>query len=712
MGSTNDSKGWVLVAEATTVHCPGCGARVSAASDAEAVACPHCRTAFSPWGLPTAVRDSGVGGGPPPGGPARDGARGGAPAARASEVPDAREAADPLLGTRLGGCLLVRVIGRGGMGTVYEAEDPVRGRVAVKVLPEDLARDADFVSRFRREAKVQSGLSHPHVVEVFERGEEGGRCFFVMEHVRGESLRRPMERGPIGWRDAARVATEILVGLGYAHGRGVVHRDLKPENVLLGDDGRVRLVDFGLSRIVRGEALATTRLTRTDVILGTYEYMAPEQRTGAPDVDERADLYALGVILYEMLTGALPLGRFEPASVLRPGCPPAFDAVIHRALATRPSDRFPSAVAFREALDEAVRVAGRGAGHARAAPPPPPLPAPAAPSRAHGVLKHVDLIATGDRVMGILLVLAFFGLVTLGGTRGTRSREWLFPWLGLVGMSSIVALVGGILLLKQGKRLRAMAPGSREGQITASAFLLVIFPPLGTALGIYGLVTLLSDSAREAFALGRRGLASAAATPRAPAFVAPPPLPVRRHGRRRGPFGAFLRAALVAGGAAFLAVALFEPHGGPDVNSLFATVFCAVFLLSVGGWWVLRGRHEGVLRAPSDPAVAPPRAAASAWPGFVVFAVALGLYLGGLIWARAGDSGQPHDSVAHWVLLTIPPWFAASLLGGWTWRRFGSGAAAVLLLILMGIAWGAAASSDPTPVPEWPYPHRSGPRPR
>ena len=174
----------------------------------------------------------------------------------------------------------------------------------------------------------------------------------------------------------------MLSGLGYAHGRGVVHRDLKPENVLLDDDGRARLVDFGLSRIVRGEAAEDlSRLTRTNVILGTYEYMAPEQRLGAPDVDDRADLYALGVILYEMLTGALPLGRFEPGERAAPRRPRrARRRRPPRRSRTAPKDRFPSAVAFREAIERAERSRRRPPPAAGVPPPPsrsrsPPSPA-------------------------------------------------------------------------------------------------------------------------------------------------------------------------------------------------------------------------------------------------------------------------------------------------------------------------------------------------
>jgi predicted Ser/Thr protein kinase len=373
------------------------------------------------------------------------------------------------------------------MGRVYEAREASSGRrVALKVLPEDLAADPSFVRRFHREAKVLAALSHPHVVEVLEQGEDGGRLWFAMEYVRGENLRRRVEGGPLPPTEAVRIAAEVATALAYAHGQGVVHRDLKPENVLLDEDGRVRLVDFGLSRLRAPEAPeATTRLTRTDVILGTYEYMAPEQRRGERDLDGRADLFALGVILYEMLTGTLPLGRFAPASEAAPGVPRAVDAVVNRALAPDRKDRHASAEDFRLALLEAARSSD--------APLPSTPPAPH-DEDARRVLRHVEILSALDRVLGILLLLSVFGAaslfkVTLGG--------WLFR------VSGLVLIVGSVVFFKLGRRLGEMAPRSRENQVMASIVLLFL-PPLGTAMGIYGLLVLTTDRARRAFGLGRR----------------------------------------------------------------------------------------------------------------------------------------------------------------------------------------------------------------
>jgi hypothetical protein len=482
------------VKDRTTVHCPDCGSAVDVEPGASSVACTRCRTAFSPWSTPTAAARHE----PRPSGP--------------SAVPAGE---DPLVGTTLGGRLLLRVIGRGGMGAVYEASDARRGRVAVKVLPADLAGDAQFVERFNREAAVLSGLSHPHLVEVYDRGQDGDRCYFVMEFVRGESLRRRLERGPVPWAEAIRVARDVLTGLGYAHGRGVIHRDLKPENVLLDDHDRARIVDFGLSRIVRGEAAGDlSRLTRTNVILGTYEYMAPEQRTGAP-VEERADLYALGVILYEALTGALPLGRFDAPSALRPGIPSGLDAVVLRALATAPKDRFPSAAAFREALDAAERGAGRlpaspparvpAPGNAATAPLVPDLP-PHRLEPARKVIRHVEILAACDRVIGVVSILFFVGILSTRQFDSVPAWRWMLPTGG-----GILTLIVGLLLLRQASRIERFEPSGRTWQIVLSIPMLALLPPIGTALGIYGLITMSGEAARDAFALGRARLLGAVA---------------------------------------------------------------------------------------------------------------------------------------------------------------------------------------------------------
>ncbi len=463
-----------------TTHCPACGQPVTVPKGREAVACPHCKAAFAPEGLQTTA-------GPKP-----------------TRAPKSHgDPQDPLVGTTLGRWRLVRRIGQGGMGTVYEARDE-RGarRAALKVLSADLASDPSFRKRFHREARVLGELSHPHVVEVIDRGEEDGQLFFAMEYVRGENLRRRMEQGPLAPDEAVRITGEIASALAYAHARGVIHRDLKPENVLLDEEGRVHLADFGLSRLVQDKSRPeTTLLTRTDVILGTYEYMAPEQRLGDKDLDGRADVFALGVMLYEMLTGQLPHGRFEPPSHVRSSVPSSVNEVVNRALARERDARYASADAMKQALNEAWsqrRRRGRAKpAVARKAPRPATRDLTDEEIRAlKPALRHVDIAVAIDRVLGVVLLLVSLGIVS---HRTIDDLIWLQP------VGGVLLLIGSILLLRQAGKLSRMSEGSREGQVVASALLLFLFP-LGTAAGIYGLIVFTGDAAREAFRAGRKAL--------------------------------------------------------------------------------------------------------------------------------------------------------------------------------------------------------------
>lgn len=473
--------------DARMLACPACGAPVAARHPGRRQRCRACGHAF--FGDAMAADPA----------PAPAGAVATAitrPAAAAAPGP---AEGDPLVGTTLGRYRVERLLGRGGMGRVYEAVEPRGGRrVALKVLREDLASDPAFHKRFRREARLLGSLSHPHVVEVLEQGEDQGRLWFAMDFVRGESLRAHLGRGRPSPAEAARIAGQVASALSYAHERGIIHRDLKPENVLLDESGQVRLVDFGLSRLMAGPAPeASTRLTRTDVILGTFEYMAPEQRRGQAGIDGRADVYALGVIFYEMLTGTLPLGRFTPPSGLAPDIPPAYDEIVNRALAPVAAERLPSAAAFLEALEAAPGPGSAPAPrpHAAATEVLPRRPAHEI-EEARAVLRHVELLSVLDRVAALVLL----GL----GLKWLSMSDLVVP-VPIGRASTVVLLVGAVLLYAQGRHLGRMRAGSREGQVTASVLLLFL-PPFFTALGIYGLVVMTSDRARRAFAMGKHEL--------------------------------------------------------------------------------------------------------------------------------------------------------------------------------------------------------------
>lgn len=265
----------------------------------------------------------------------------------------------PSAGTRLGGYLLERPLGSGGMGVVYRAVQTSLSRpVAVKVLPPELAIDPQFVERFHREALALASLSHPRIVSVIDRGMEEGMAFLVMELVEGEGLRQRMQRGAVTPKEAVRIGIQVCEGLSYAHRQGVVHRDIKPENLLLDRSGNVKIADFGLARIVRGDTRESLRLTVSNMALGTPFYMAPEQMEGAAAVDGRADLYALGVILYEALTGGLPIGRFESPREKRRDVDPRLDGLVMRLLEKnpelRPASADETALALRDILEKPI----------------------------------------------------------------------------------------------------------------------------------------------------------------------------------------------------------------------------------------------------------------------------------------------------------------------------------------------------------------------
>ncbi|WP_344293537.1 protein kinase domain-containing protein, partial [Streptomyces synnematoformans] len=257
-------------------------------------------------------------------------------------------------------------IAAGGMATVYRALDTRLDRVlAVKVMHPSLAADASFVQRFILEAKSVAGLAHPNVVGVYDQGTDGGHVFLAMEYVPGCTLRDVLnDRGALQPRAALDILEPVLAALGAAHRAGFVHRDMKPENVLIGDDGRVKVADFGLVRAVNTNTTAST-----GTVLGSVSYLAPEQieRSSQVGADPRVDVYACGVMLYEMLTGAKPHSGehaahvlyqhlhedVEPPSAAVPGLPAQLDDLVAAAAARSPEERPADAVALLSAVRDA-----------------------------------------------------------------------------------------------------------------------------------------------------------------------------------------------------------------------------------------------------------------------------------------------------------------------------------------------------------------------
>lgn len=235
---------------------------------------------------------------------------------------------------------LRRLVGRGGMGAVYEAfHEELERTVALKILPEETAQDLEFRERFRQEAKTLAQLDHPNIVGLFDFGERQGYFYIAMEFVEGKTLSSLMEGKPMELAFVLPIVDQLCKALSYSHKNGVVHRDIKPANILLDESGVVKIVDFGLAKIVRGPEFEWG-LTRTQATMGTPQYMAPEQFSKTSEVDHRADVYSVGVLLYELLTGKIPVGNFEKPSKGSREVPRRYDAVILKALHRDPEQRF------------------------------------------------------------------------------------------------------------------------------------------------------------------------------------------------------------------------------------------------------------------------------------------------------------------------------------------------------------------------------------
>jgi predicted Ser/Thr protein kinase len=333
-----------LVARITQRFCPRC--RASLAADAPEGLCPACLMA---GGLASAAAfdpASGLAATTPPSG---------------SQPPTAGDWAN--LAQHFPQLEILELLGRGGMGAVYKARQKNLDRfVALKVIPPDAAKDPTFAERFAREARALARLNHPNIVTVYDFGQVGDVYYLLMEYVDGVNLRHAQQASRLQPQEALAIVPQICDALQYAHDHGVVHRDIKPENILLDRWGRVKIADFGLAKLL-GKGPDDFTLTRTQQVMGTPRYMAPEQIEKPTTVDHRADIYSLGVVLYEMLTGELPIGRFQPPSH-KVQIDVRIDEVVLRALEKEPERRYQRASQVKSEL-------------ASAAPPAWHTPAPA-----------------------------------------------------------------------------------------------------------------------------------------------------------------------------------------------------------------------------------------------------------------------------------------------------------------------------------------------
>jgi eukaryotic-like serine/threonine-protein kinase len=323
------------------------------------------------------------------------------------------------------------LVGHGGMSSVYKARDALLERhVALKILHEQYSADEDFVERFKREARSVAQLQHPNIVTVIDRGEEEGRQFIVFEYIDGENLKEHVVRqGRLDVREALEIAVEVARGLAFAHEQGLIHRDVKPQNVLLNGDGRAKVTDFGIAR-----TLDVDGMTQTGTVLGTSNYIAPEQASGQR-VDAHSDVYALGAVLYELLAGEVPFPgesfvavamkhMHEPAPNLldaRRDVPLRVAAAVDRALEKDPEQRFPTMDAFAAELE--------------------------------ACLAELDQSPEGDKTM-----------VIPSTRRAARRRKQVSRWpivIGLLALLAVAAIVIGLLAAGGTNNGGAPAAGKR-----------------------------------------------------------------------------------------------------------------------------------------------------------------------------------------------------------------------------------------------------------
>jgi serine/threonine-protein kinase len=343
---------------------------------------------------------------------------------------------------------VLRRLGVGGMADVYLAEDGTLGRqVAVKVLLKRYSGDAQFVERFRREAQAAASISHPNIVNIYDWGPVDGTYYIVMEYVEGETLKDRIRReGRCSPGEAVRVTLELLAAVQVAHGAHIVHRDIKSQNILIDSAGTVKVTDFGIAKA------DNSQMTEVGSILGTAQYLAPEQARGEP-VDERTDLYSVGVVLYEMLTGAVPfLGDSavtvalkhvneqptEPAEVV-PGMPHSLNQIVLKALAKDPDHRYRNAAEFSADL-----IAARSGGPLLAGAYDPDLDRTLVQSPAAGA-ESTTRVLPRAAVAGAAAGAAGGAAAGAAGARGRKRSPW--PWIALV-VFLVIAAVAGVVIWK------------------------------------------------------------------------------------------------------------------------------------------------------------------------------------------------------------------------------------------------------------------------
>ncbi len=429
---------------------------------------------------------------------------------------------------------ILGLIGKGGMGAVYKARQPSLDRfVALKVLPPAVASDPGFAERFNREARALARLSHPNIVAVHDFGKAGPLPYLLMEFVDGTNLREIEQTSKLAPEQALAIVPQICEALQFAHTEGIVHRDIKPENLLLDKKGRVKITDFGIAKMV-GTPPGKASLTGARDVVGTPHYMAPEQIEKPQAVDHRADIYSLGVVFYEMLTGELPLGKFQPPSK-KVQVDVRLDQVVLHTLEKEPERRYQQVSEVKTDVEQIAGMAASVAPKAQAAPGPttpltPPIPGLVAKTNGRprvAVPGKITapavglMVAAGWKLLSAIIAIVLFvgpGSISLSGFLGRFFGQSgvpmpMFPSWGFLALSvllfkfvpAVFIFIGAIYML----RARSYA-----WAVAAAILSIVACSLIGLAVGIWALIILAQPDVKEAFAAGR--------SPSAPAATAPP----------------------------------------------------------------------------------------------------------------------------------------------------------------------------------------------
>jgi tRNA A-37 threonylcarbamoyl transferase component Bud32 len=397
---------------------------------------------------------------------------------------------------------IIELRGQGGMGAVYKARQKSLDRlVALKIINPEAADDPGFESRFAREARALARLNHPNIVGVHDFGQADGLYYLIMEYVDGVDLRSLLADGKLPPAEALALVPQICDALQYAHEEAIVHRDIKPENILVDKRGRVKIADFGLAKLLRLSAVEMT-LTHTRQVVGTFHYMAPEQFERPGEVDHRVDIYALGVVFYEMLTGMLPVGRFDLPSQ-RCAVDARLDDVVLRALEREPDRRYQHASDVKtdvESLDSFQKK-----------PAKQQVVPPSAAGDPHAELEEVReqlaMPAIGLMVYGTLglltavITFVIVGMLQILGIENLNDELWiLFGCCLGGGILAVVVLMTGVAM----RGLESYDFAVAGAIVTLLTFFTPITWIFAIPLGVWSLHLLRQPRVRKAFALQRR----------------------------------------------------------------------------------------------------------------------------------------------------------------------------------------------------------------